>query len=88
MLASWKVYLPASTSTYTCGNFPHLTHGAFYVFTILQIWAFALGVYNRITCANPDNAWNLVCPVWPLGMLFCLLIVSAINTTIYWAFYL
>ena len=67
--------------------FPVCAFCAPFCFTF-QIWAFALGVYNRITCANPDNAWNLVCPVWPLGMLFCLLIISAVNTTIYWAFYL
>ncbi|CAM9135904.1 unnamed protein product [Laminaria digitata] len=66
-----------------------LTDEQFWLSTCyVQIWAFALGIWNRITCANPDNAWNLVCPVWPLGLLFCLLIVSAINTTIYWAFYL
>eukprot|EP00752_Nemacystus_decipiens_P014993 g13350.t1 len=66
-----------------------LTDEQFWLSTCyVQIWAFALGVYNRITCANPDNAWNLVCPVWPLGLIFCLLIISAVNTTIYWAFYL
>ncbi|CAM9338772.1 unnamed protein product [Hapterophycus canaliculatus] len=65
-----------------------LTDEQFWLATCyVQIWAFALGVWNRITCANPDNAWNLVCPVWPLGMLFCLLILSAVNTTVHWVFY-
>lgn len=46
----------------------------------------ALGVYNRITRANPENAWDLKCPLWPLGLIFCLLATSAINTAIYWGF--
>ena len=48
-----------------------------------------IGVWNRICYANYDNAWDFVCPEWPLGLLFfCLLNISAVNTTIYWAFYL
>ncbi|CAM9312457.1 unnamed protein product [Choristocarpus tenellus] len=62
-----------------------LTDEQFWLSTC-YVWAFVLGFWNRITCASPDNAWNLVCPVWPLAFLFWALGVSAINTTVHWAY--
>ncbi|CAM9384881.1 unnamed protein product [Discosporangium mesarthrocarpum] len=64
-----------------------LTDEQFWLSTCyVQVWAFALGFYNKIACKSPDNAWNLVCPVWPLAFLFWALGVSAINTSVYWIY--